>query len=60
MHYWARGGAEQISGIKCEPTKLPKGEKSETITTCVTVQSLAWERLLSERFPASVLLVTIR
>mgnify|MGYP001328175388 CR=1 FL=1 len=27
MHYWVRGGAEQISGIKCKPAKLPKGEK---------------------------------
>ena len=28
MHYWVRGGAEQISGIKCKPAKLPKGEKT--------------------------------
>ena len=27
MHYWVRGGAEELSGIKCKPTKLPKGQK---------------------------------
>ena len=27
MHYWVRGGAEELRGIKCKPAKLPKGEK---------------------------------
>jgi len=27
MHYWVRGGTEKLSGIKCKPAKLPKGEK---------------------------------
>ena len=27
MHYWVRGGAEELIGIKCKPAKLPKDEK---------------------------------
>ena len=27
MHYWVREGAEELIGIKCKPTKLPKDEK---------------------------------
>ena len=27
MHYWVRGGSEQLNGIKCKPANLPKGEK---------------------------------
>mmetsp|Transcript_107616 Transcript_107616/g.219654 ORF Transcript_107616/g.219654 Transcript_107616/m.219654 type:complete len:139 (+) Transcript_107616:91-507(+) len=55
MHYWVKGGTEKLSGIKCKPAKLPKGEKIRDHYNMYCCPELSLGRIALRKIPCKCL-----